>query len=181
MPATALAAPASPQHQATSPTSPHKPGTRFVTPNGQYCYPGGSYTGVNKVYQGTPTKDSYTVADGWFHSVNTSPYLVDMTFTETRTTTVQIQVSVSVTVDASAILSGASATASLGLTASETTSANIGTIVHNVPPNGQVYAAYVAWQDVTTGDYTYYYSNCTWHDYGVITITIPDGEGWYIR
>ncbi len=41
-----------------------------------------------------------------------------------------------------------------------------------------VYAEYGVFTEVTSGYYTYYYSNCTQTNYGYITAWVPDGQGW---
>jgi len=115
---------------------------------------------------------------GWYYDYNGTGQTENMTFSATTSGTVSLSISVSATVDANAIIAGAQATTSLTLQASMTATIGNAVQVNSVPPGVGVYAAYGVFRNYTTGDYTYYYSNCTWHDYGIIKAWVPDRTGW---
>jgi hypothetical protein len=86
--------------------------------------------------------------------------------------------SVSATIDANAIVAGAQVTTSATLYAYLSITQSNSITVKNVPPYTNVYAQYGVWRNVSYGHYIYYYSNCTYHDYGNVHAYVPDGIGW---
>ncbi|MGH2516709.1 MAG: hypothetical protein ACRDHP_13735, partial [Ktedonobacterales bacterium] len=165
---------AAPTQQHQSATATGKPGTKHVGPNGQYCDPGGEYTGTSYV------NERFTGVSPTYHDFNQTNHPIPFTFTSTATGTVSLSVSASVTLDANAILAGAQvttgATLSISLTISSSNSATA-----TAAPGQSVYGQYGVFEEISKGDYTYYYSNCTYHDYGIVNAYVPDGIGWYIH
>ncbi len=179
VPTSALAAPAS-TFAAPRPTL--IPGTPpklssiaakrlHITPSGYYCDPEAVYDHI------TRTGSAFYVTWGPGRNINNTPYNETVTFMTTYSATVALWTTIGVAADTSAIVAGVSASLSITVYASYTTSVSQSVSI-TVPPGKAGYGEYGVSEVVTSGHYYYVASSCRITDYGTVTAKSPQYPGW---